>query len=199
MATWEEIRTTPDFTCVVGDKTYSGFSYSATSLGAGFSGIDDDDVFNFSTIGALGLIHNLNVQSASSYKDATIFLDYTVTRNSGTYTFDSYSANITGDNGTKWALSVAATNAPGSPSETPSYPNLGQSATTPDVGFTAGTTTSMFSNTLLADGTGAGVTQFANRLNQRNGVETPGPLPLLGAGAAFGFSRKLRNRVKLAA
>jgi hypothetical protein len=27
----------------------------------------------------------------------------------------------------------------------------------------------------------------------------PGPLPLLGAGAAFGFSRKLRNRMKLAA
>jgi hypothetical protein len=27
----------------------------------------------------------------------------------------------------------------------------------------------------------------------------PGPLPLLGAGAAFGFSRRLRNRVKLAA
>jgi len=29
--------------------------------------------------------------------------------------------------------------------------------------------------------------------------KVPGPLPLLGAGAAFGFSRKLRNRVKLAA
>jgi hypothetical protein len=28
---------------------------------------------------------------------------------------------------------------------------------------------------------------------------TPGPLPLLGAGAAFGFSRKLRSRIKLSA
>ena len=27
----------------------------------------------------------------------------------------------------------------------------------------------------------------------------PGPLPLLGAGAAFGFSRRIRNRIKLAA
>jgi hypothetical protein len=26
----------------------------------------------------------------------------------------------------------------------------------------------------------------------------PGPLPVLGAGAAFGFSRKLRKRIKLA-
>jgi hypothetical protein len=29
--------------------------------------------------------------------------------------------------------------------------------------------------------------------------EVPGPLPILGAGAAFGFSRKLRNRIKLKA
>ena len=29
--------------------------------------------------------------------------------------------------------------------------------------------------------------------------EVPGPLPILGAGSAFGFSRKLRNRIKLKA
>ena len=29
-----------------------------------------------------------------------------------------------------------------------------------------------------------------------NFVATPGPLPILGAGAAFGFSRKLRGRIK---
>ena len=27
-------------------------------------------------------------------------------------------------------------------------------------------------------------------------TEVPGPLPLLGAGAAFGFSRRIRNRIK---
>ena len=31
------------------------------------------------------------------------------------------------------------------------------------------------------------------------GTKVPGPLPVLGAGAAFGFSRKLRNRIKQAA
>ena len=31
-----------------------------------------------------------------------------------------------------------------------------------------------------------------------NSVQTPGPLPVLGAGAAFGFSRKLRGRIKAA-
>ena len=30
----------------------------------------------------------------------------------------------------------------------------------------------------------------------QNTVRTPGPLPILGAGAAFGFSRKLRGRIK---
>ena len=29
--------------------------------------------------------------------------------------------------------------------------------------------------------------------------EVPGPLPILGAGAAFGFSRRLRHRIKVAA
>jgi hypothetical protein len=32
--------------------------------------------------------------------------------------------------------------------------------------------------------------------NYINTVQTPGPLPILGAGAAFGFSRKLRSRIK---
>jgi hypothetical protein len=31
-----------------------------------------------------------------------------------------------------------------------------------------------------------------------NTFQTPGPLPILGAGAAFGFSRKLRSRIKAA-
>jgi len=34
--------------------------------------------------------------------------------------------------------------------------------------------------------------------NVTNTVRTPGPLPILGAGAAFGFSRKLRGRIKAA-
>ena len=34
--------------------------------------------------------------------------------------------------------------------------------------------------------------------NMQNTVRTPGPLPILGAGAALGFSRKLRGRIKAA-
>jgi MYXO-CTERM domain-containing protein len=34
-----------------------------------------------------------------------------------------------------------------------------------------------------------------NNFTQHTGTPTPGPLPLLGAGAAFGFSRRIRSRI----
>jgi hypothetical protein len=34
-------------------------------------------------------------------------------------------------------------------------------------------------------------------LLQLTPVSSPGPLPLLGVGAAFGYSRKLRKRIKI--
>jgi hypothetical protein len=45
----------------------------------------------------------------------------------------------------------------------------------------------------LVSGNGGSVTAVTNGFYQ-----TPGPLPILGAGAAFGFSRKLRSRIKAA-
>ena len=40
----------------------------------------------------------------------------------------------------------------------------------------------------------AGLNSFNNGFQQTDAV--PGPLPLIGLGAAFGFSRRLRNRIK---
>lgn len=40
---------------------------------------------------------------------------------------------------------------------------------------------------------------YQDRVDQARIPGVPGPLPLLGAGAAFGFSRKLRRRVQAAA
>jgi len=39
---------------------------------------------------------------------------------------------------------------------------------------------------------------ITQKLEETTTTETPGPLPLLGAGVAFGMSRKLRSRIKLA-
>jgi hypothetical protein len=53
-------------------------------------------------------------------------------------------------------------------------------------------TTPVFGNTfyIVDDYSGSGIDAT------QNVFKTPGPLPMLGAGAAFGFSRKLRGRVK---
>ena len=199
-ALWSDISAS-GFTCTIGDKIYSDFTFSAVKRFAGsavFSGIDNNDQFSFSTIGAGGLTHNLNVQSANSFQNAIVSLGYTVTRASGTNVFRRFSNNITGDFETTWGLNVTASNA--GTSSTTGYPTLGQMAVTPNVNFVPNTISSAFMNTLQADQNGAGVTQFANRLDQMaDTTAVPGPLPLVGAAAAFGFSRKLRNRIKLAA
>jgi len=55
-------------------------------------------------------------------------------------------------------------------------------------------------DTYATDVAGAEITGISNAFTTKsNDTGVPGPLPLLGAGAAFGFSRKLRNRMKLAA
>ncbi len=48
---------------------------------------------------------------------------------------------------------------------------------------------------------GATFNNFSTKFFQRSAPtqRVPGPLPLLGIGAAFGFSRKLRNRIKFSA
>jgi len=44
---------------------------------------------------------------------------------------------------------------------------------------------------------GESITHIENDLYQKiNGKPAPGPLPLFGAGAAFGFSRRIRRRIK---
>jgi len=48
-------------------------------------------------------------------------------------------------------------------------------------------------NAALVNSVGLSLTQ------RRSGNEVPGPLPILGAGVAFGLSRKLRQRVRQAA
>jgi hypothetical protein len=50
------------------------------------------------------------------------------------------------------------------------------------------------SNVFTANG--GGVDSLENSFRQGTRSKVPGPLPLLGAGMAFGFSRKLRSRIK---
>ena len=57
----------------------------------------------------------------------------------------------------------------------------------------SGTTLSV--RNIWAVGAGDVLDNFKDTYTQKNHADVPGPLPLLGAGAAFGFSRRLRSRV----
>ncbi len=65
--------------------------------------------------------------------------------------------------------------------------------TAPFIGVTSDTPIASLLFSVVAGGNGA---RASYAINQFDFTPVPGPLPVLGAGAAFGFSRKLRGRVK---
>lgn len=62
------------------------------------------------------------------------------------------------------------------------------------VTFNANATSTTFTGQIIV--TNGVMDTYTNRLSQR---AVPGPLPILGAGAMFGFSRRLRSRISKAA
>lgn len=81
---------------------------------------------------------------------------------------------------------------------TASTPELGASATMTQSSTSAGPfmggPTSVINVSHSLTNTGDPMQSWTDTI-----VQTPGPLPILGAGAAFGFSRKLRRRIKASA
>ena len=186
------INSDPDLTCIVGDKTYSNFSYT------GFVSSDPaQNTVNMSESGVGGLQHTIGMMNTSGWTSAINTFNYTITVTTGTNSLDQWAA--TGSSSilsSGFTSTVTATNSAPSPNPNGAvnaFTTVGSPST-----FTAGTLSSAFTNRF--DVTSQGFTSFDNSVNQR--LETssvPGPLPILGAGAAFGFSRKLRSRIKAAA
>jgi hypothetical protein len=115
-------------------------------------------------------------------------LQYTITLKNGR-TFDTAEVNIGGVNG-PFTTTTNATSGQVSASST-----NGAGAT---MNFsTAGLTTQTFIQTFSA--TGGNVSSIGSTYGTTGPLPAPGPLPLLGVGAAFGFSRKLRRRIQLSA
>jgi hypothetical protein len=69
--------------------------------------------------------------------------------------------------------------------------NVTLSQTTPSSGALMGGPSSVINISHTLTNTGDPLQGWTDSI-----VQTPGPLPILGAGAAFGFSRKLRRRIK---
>jgi hypothetical protein len=159
--------------------TFTGFTPAATDiLGYTLSGNDLQAQLNF-LIGKTAPITNATLR-------------YTLTLKNGR-TFDTAQANITGNNG----IFSTSTTSLGLPSAATSSGGAGST-----VGFTPALTTLTFTQTFSSTAAGALVLNSLGTIYSttpgRGDEEVPGPLPLLGAGAAFGFSRRLRNRIKVA-
>jgi hypothetical protein len=163
----------------------SGFTPSATDLlGYTLSGND--------------LQAQLNFVPGRTTPITNATLVYTITlKNSRT--FDTAQANITGNNGT---FSTSTTANTGLPSAATSTGGAGST-----VSFTPGLSTLTFTQTFASVANGNLVLNSLGTIYSTapgltppgGGAGVPGPLPILGAGAAFGFSRRLRNRIKVAA
>jgi hypothetical protein len=178
----------------VGDLKVPGFSYTVTDKTfSNFTGItgfaDTDDV----TIGLASGVHRMTILGAWT---TPVAMQFDVSVSSGTDKIDMFSANYQSS-----SLPTAGT---GNFTYTASAPNSVVGSPTVNspalVGtFTSPVTSSTFSTTLTP--TSGVIDQFSGRLLQVSMPmsNVPGPLPVLGAGVAFGLSRKLRRRIKLSA
>lgn len=165
---------TPDFACDIGDKRYSEFNFSFDSGSFSFS----NSPLERHTFSGTGL------ELANSATPHTY--SYTVSVFTGPETFHRYRTDLQSSSD---PLPTGATN-----ELTNSVnPNISTAVfpTPGDVVGLSGTSVT-FTGTIENIPAGAArIDGFTDSLWQ-----TPGPMPILGAGAVFGFSRKLRSRIK---
>jgi hypothetical protein len=173
--------------CAIGDKTYSGFNTAA------WGSFPSDTTISISESGALGQSHSLTFTSASGFNGPSYQFDYTVAVNAtavpGT-TYDWWRPASTSSLGNPdYTVATSATN----PVATVNRDET--SGLSPLTNFTAGTTSSNFSVLLNTVPGADGAQQLTQTLSQIVPVSNnvPGPLPILGAAAAFGSVRKLRK------
>jgi len=168
--------------------TAQGFTYKLTS----FTGFAGTDTFSFTNGGADNFQYSL--QGSSAYVTGSPYsLVYELTAPSGRL-LDNFttggSTSVISSSAT-WVIAAS----PG-PTASGTIAFSGQSNATAT--FSPQITFSTFTGTLnVASGNISSVTSLV--ASAAPVVGAPGPLPVLGAGAAFGFSRKLRKRIKQAA
>ena len=182
---YSDYLTAGSISCAVGDKTYTfnnGDIAGAWAPGTQF--LMDENMSDPS-------IHTLRVLPGGGALGA------------GTYTFNYQLAVTTGTESlAMWGMGSQLSQGSPSYSFTTTTSNSADSpASLPGPGVdvnnnynTPYQTTASWTNTVVVTGSGAvGPDSLTNSVTQ-----TPGPLPILGAGAAFAFSRKLRTRIKSA-
>ena len=187
------LSTLGDCNITLDNVQYSGFSFTGITPVAG-------DVFNLA-----GFSNGAGTVSLSFSPDRledipqipTASFSYTATLLSG-LTFNQAQANLTGSTlgGGSYSTTLSAAQLPTSPTST------GGAGAFQDfnAGFATQTFTQAFDFNFAANPdslTSVGGSFTANA--PAPSATVPGPVPLLGATAAFAFSRKLRSRIRLAA
>ena len=179
--------TTAGFSCFLADKQYFGFS--------GFSGLPGTAGFVFTQNGTESTFSGAGLNftgSSFGYSYSVALYNPLPGQRFVSYNTDASGSSTGGALAYSKSLSTIApgpvtgpsTSATGSPGGLVSF---GPSEVGPVI----------FSSTLTR--TGGKIDNITDSLNQYKDPsldEVPGPLPLLGAGAAFGFSRRLRSRIK---
>ncbi len=165
--------------CQISDKLFSNFNYAA------WANYPGDAQISLSESGSEGITHSITVSSATGFNNTAGYsLNYTITK-TGTQTLDWWRPSSASSlNNPEFDITWTATN----PANTSSRDE--NSGLSPKNFFTPGTTTTNVTTAIapINDGPQSiSLTLF----------QTPGPLPIMGAGVAFGFSRRLRNRIKL--
>jgi hypothetical protein len=161
---------------IIGDKNFTGFQIS------GYTPNANDTV----TVMQLDDVWEVNV-ALNSFVNKTATLKYNVAVTGTNFTFNETSVSVSGSNNATNKPTVASTMT-GIPAFTTS--TAGSQART----FTTQPTSIAVSQVFTA-ATSRSINNFTTSYTQN----VPGPLPLLGAAAAFGFSRRLRSRIKTSA
>jgi len=167
--------------CFIGDKVYSGFSFTGLSQGG----------FNFTKSGA---DHTFS-GSGLNFTGSNFSYSYTVSLFNPPVgqEFFKYNTNAAGSATLSPLAFVKDLTTP-----LPTNSTANESAPGNIVTFPAGTVSALTFTSNLSR-TGGKIDTITDTLTQKIGEPlstVPGPLPILGAGAAFGFSRRLRNRIK---
>ena len=165
-----------------------GYDFTFTSAPVGFLATDQ---FSFTS-----LFGNFqySLQGSTAYvAPGPYSISYTVARTDGKKLYQYTSGLSTSDDTAAgiFKISAAASGNMSTTNLTTPQTIIGGTNSIPNLMSEA------FTATLTP--TAGNISAVTSMVKSKAMPEVPGPLPLLGAGAAFGFSRKLRNRVKLAA
>ncbi|MFN9923048.1 MAG: hypothetical protein ACK55H_03380 [Cyanobacteriota bacterium] len=176
----------PGFTVTDGDKELSNFAITGE--------VEADDEFSFAELP--GNVHqlNLNFLANGNTPSKNGSMTYTITVKAPSTNVISQVALDAdcGPLGKQNCLRSLTTTSAMTPNTISLASNV--AAFTPAVTFT--TATSTWAGITNADW----VNNVSDKWVQTAAVDTvPGPLPILGAGLAFGYSRRLRARIKKAA